>query len=153
MAVTLEIFVERVNGLELYLKKAAREILFKHEKKIIDMSNAQLMEGKNVKDKVMQEGYSKQYGKRRQKKGLQTKFVDLRFSGKYQDTKVLVSATGNDAFFNKGIGFNIKSDVDYEQYLRKNYKNHIGLNKANAEIISEDIVDGIAQLTKKYLIA
>jgi len=34
-------------------------------------------------DKIMQRGYSKNYGKRRKKKGLQTKYVDLHFTGKF----------------------------------------------------------------------
>ena len=144
MAVTLEIFIDRLGNLENYLKKKVSEVVMEHQDKIVDLSTAQLMEGKNIEDKLMQTGYSTQYEKRRQKTGLQTKFVDLRFSGKYQDTKKL---------YKTREGFDIKSDADYEKYLRGNFPGHVGLTEKNSKVISDDLVNEIAILTKKYLTA
>lgn len=143
--VTFEVFVQRFNKLLPFLKEKAPEIALKHETEIIQLSNKQLLQGNNIWDKVMQTGYSPQYGKKRRKAGLQTQFVDLKFTGKYQKSKKLVV----DAQEN---GIDIISDVDYEGYLRENFPDHVGLNKKNADVISEKIVKELADETKKYLV-
>lgn len=143
MAVTLSEFVKRFEGLEDYLRSKAAEVLLKRETQIVDLSNKQLLQGINVQGKIMQKGYSTSYGKLRKRKGLQTSFVDLKFSGNYQKTKRLVA----DAQDN----LDIISNADYEVYLRGNFPNHVGLTEKNAEIISNAIVDELAKLTKKYL--
>lgn len=144
--VTFDEFVKRFFNLENFLKEKVPEIAMKHETEIVKFSNEQLLQGSNIWDKVMQTGYSPQYGKLRRKKGLQTQYVDLKFSGKYQKTKKLVP----DAQLE---GLDIISDADYEQYLRTNFPDHVGLNKKNADFISEKLVKEIAVETKKYLVA
>jgi hypothetical protein len=143
MAVTLDILIERIDTLDEYLKMKSADVMVSHQDEIISLSNAQLMEGKNINDKIMQQGYSKGYTKRRMKQELQTKFVDLRFTGKYQDTKKLHKTDD---------GVDIKSDVDYEKYLRGNFPEHVGLTSKNSEIISEAVVNEIAQLARQYLL-
>ena len=142
--VTFDVFVDRFNKLLPFLKEKAPEIAMKSEKEIIQLSNSQLLAGNNIWDKVMQQGYSPQYGKRRRKAGLQTQFVDLKFTGKYQKSKKLVI----DAQEN----LDIISNVDYEPYLRANFPDHVGLNKKNADQISEKIVKELAEVTKKFLV-
>jgi hypothetical protein len=90
----------------------------------------------------MQSGYSRQYGKRRVKKGLQIKYVDLKFTGKYQDTKKLVKYE---------YGVDIRSAADYEAYLRSRYPDHVGLNEKNAETMAVIISEEIAPDIKNYL--
>lgn len=142
--VSFEKFIKRFQKLPEYLREKGGELLLKHQRQIVDLSTGQLMQGKNVKSDIMQKGYSTQYGKRRKKAGLQTSFVDLKFTGKYQDTK-------------KGVktkeGMNIISGVDYEKYLRGNFPDHVGLTKENADIVAKIIEKEIAVLIKKYLIA
>lgn len=142
MAVTFEEFVKRVEGLDKWLKKNEAKYLLKHDKEIVEFSNEQLLKGKNMKNETMQTGYSKQYGKRRVKKGLQIKYVDLKFTGKYQDTKKLVKYK---------YGVDIRSAADYEAYLRSCYPDHVGLNEKNAEIMAQIISEEIAPDIKNYL--
>jgi hypothetical protein len=143
MAVIFEIFVDRVKGLEYYAKKVANELLFKRSQEVVKMNRKQLMEGKNTLQKTIQEGYSKPYAKKRQKKGLQTRFVDLYFTGKFQ--KGLKGVKNTD-------GLDLESDADYEKYLRGNYPDIMGLNKVDAELIAVAIAKELAVEIKKYLI-
>jgi len=141
--VEFETFVKRFEKLPEYLKRKSGELLMKESGKIVELSNDQLQKGLNTEGRIMQRGYSPQYGKKRRKAGLQTSFVDLRFTGQYQDTKKLVKAKD---------GANIISDVDYEKYLRGNFPKHVGLTEENADRISELLADEVAVLIKKYLL-
>jgi hypothetical protein len=140
--VTLEKFISNLDGLEAYLQKESSKILLQHNNDIVPLANSQLLKGVNIKEQTMQRGYSTQYGKRRSKKGLQTGFVDLKFSGKYQDTKKLVAY---------GYGVDIRSAADYEAYLRGNFPDHVGLTEPNAEIVGEKIASELTVLIDKYL--
>lgn len=140
--VTFETFVNRFSKLGEYLKKQSSEILLKHNNDIVPLANEQLLKGVNIKEQKMQSGYSSAYGKRRQKKGLQTAFVDLRFTGKYQDTKKLVKYD---------YGVDIRSQADYEAYLRGNFPDHVGLTEPNAEVIAKKMESEIAELIEDYL--
>lgn len=141
--VTLKEFVMRLNKLDSLFEKPAQDILIKHQGEIIALANSQLAKGQNIEGQIMQKGYSIQYGKLRQKKGLQIGFVDLKFTGKYQKTKKLVK-------YNYGI--DIRSAADYEPYLRGHFPNHIGLDKENAEKAAEIIKPDLSKLIKKILV-
>lgn len=116
----------------------------KYETPIVGMANKQLLEGVNIQGKIMQKGYSPGYGKLRKKKGLQTSYVDLKFTGEYQKTKKMVI----DAQLR---GIDIISNADYEMYLRKNFPDHVGLTEPNAKIIEKPIADDVAVLIDRYL--
>lgn len=135
-------FIKRFVNLEKFLKSKAPELLLKNQAEIIELHKKQLMQGKNVQGKLMQRGYSTAYAKRRKKAGLQTGFVDLNFTGKYQDTKKGVKADK---------GMNIISGVDYEKYLRGNFPDHVGLTKKDAEIVANSMAKEIAVMIDKYL--
>lgn len=139
--VTVEEFVKRSKKLESFLLTKVPELLMKHESDIVKLSNEQLMQGINVNSKLMQRGYSPQYSKKRKKSGLQTAHVDLRFTGKYQDTKKAVKTKE---------GIDIKSGVEYEKYLRGNFPDHVGLTKQNAKIVSEMIAEDLVKIIDKY---
>lgn len=140
--VDFETFVKRFDGLSEYLNKEGTKILLKHNNEIVSLANEQLMKGLNVEGQTMQKGYSTQYGKKRKKSGLQTSFVDLKFTGKYQDSKKLVAYE---------YGVDIRSGADYEAHLRANFPNHVGLTEPNAEVISIKMEDEIAKLIEIYL--
>lgn len=125
-----------------YLNKAGQDVLLKHNNEIVKLSNEQLMKGVNTKGETMQKGYSAGYSKLRQKKGLQTGFVDLKFTGKYQKTKKLVKYD---------YGVDIRSAADYEAHLRANFPDHVGLTVPNALIISKKMEVEISKLIEKYL--
>ena len=140
--VELNVFIKRIQNIDKFLKKVAPDVLMKSEREIIALNNVQLLEGKNADDKIMQQGYSKAYGNKRRKKGLQTSFVDLKFSGFYQESKKGEKAEG---------GINIVSGASYEKYLRGNFHNHVGLTKRNADKVADLISEPLAELIKNYI--
>jgi hypothetical protein len=107
------------------------------------MVREQHHDGLNADGEIMQSGYSTGYAKRRKKKGLQTKFVDQHFSGNYHSKQKAVVARE---------GIDIKSGLEYEKYLRKNFPNSVGLTPPNAEKTAEKIADILAPKIKKYLV-
>lgn len=143
MGVTLNIFVNNLNGIEYQAKKIATEILFKMGTEIVKANNTELMKGLNTEGQVIQRGYSKPYARKRQKKGLQTSYVDLYFTGKFQNSSKPVKVVE---------GLDINSDATYEKYLRNNYENIRGLNKEQSEAKAEKIANELAVELKKYLV-
>lgn len=141
--VELEVFIKRLHGLTDFVNKVGADLLLEKEKEIVNMNNEQLLKGKNISDDIMQRGYSTQYGKKRRKAGLQTSYVDLKFTGAYQDSRKGMKAKG---------GMNIVSGVDYEKYLRGNFPDHVGLNKVDSDIVAAMIQKPLAVLIKKYLV-
>lgn len=141
--VTIDEFIKRFKGLPEYLRNISGELLMKHERKIVDLNKAQLKEGYNRFDKIMQNGYSPQYAKKRKKEGLQTSYVDLNFSGKFQKGLHGVK---------QSTGMDILSDVDYGYWLRGNFPGHAGLTEKNADIIKKDLVNEVAKAVKTYLV-
>lgn len=140
--VTLEEFVRRGFKLDDFIRAKSPELLMKQASKIVSLNNEQLLQGKGVDSKTMQSGYSPGYSKIRQRKGLQTGFVDLKFSGKYQDSRKAQKTKD---------GINIVSGVNYEKYLRKNFPTHVGLTEKNADQIKKTVVKELAVEIEKYL--
>ena len=141
--VTLDVFFDRLKGLEYQAKKIGTELLFRRSNEIVKLSNAELLKGLNTEGVVIQKGYSKGYAVRRKKAGLQTGFVDLYFTGKFQDTSRGVKVVE---------GLDIDSGVDYEKWIRKRFKNIRGLNAEQAEMEAEKIAEELAVELKKYLV-
>ena len=137
-------FARRFGKLQAFVVKEGQKILKANEKMIVDMQTSQHHAGVNKDSEQMQGGYSTGYGKRRKKKGLQTSFVDLHFSGKYHKSLKVVPAKG---------GVDVKSNVDYEQYLRKNFPGEAGLTSPNAEAVAEIVANKLAVEIKKFLVA
>jgi len=141
--VEFEVFLKRMNNIGQFIDKRAGDILMKQENKILSYQKAQLKEGTGNTGQIMQRGYSSGYANKRRKAGLQTSFVDLKFSGNYQDSMKGKKADG---------GMNIQSGVSYEKYLRGNFPTHIGLDKDNSEAVAELIAPEVAKEIKNYLI-
>lgn len=100
-------------------------------------------EGKGDDNKLMQKGYSKAYGRRRKKKGLQTSFVDQHFSGKYHRQMKAIPVEG---------GIDLDSNVDYEKYIRKFHPTASGLTKKNAEVVAVKLANELAPKIKQFLV-
>lgn len=139
--VTFDEFVKRFSGLKNMIRKRAVEIALTQD--IKKMQQDQHHEGLNADSKIMQNGYSMGYSKLRKKKGLQTKFVDLHFSGKYHRSLKVVPVKD---------GVDITSDADYEEFIRSNFPNMAGLTKDNADSIAEIVANQLAVEIKKYLV-
>lgn len=136
-------FIKRLEGIEHQSERIATGLLFERGKRIVELNNAELMKGKNTEGGTIQKGYSRGYSKLRQKKGLQTRYVDLYFTGKFQKSSKAVKVKG---------GLDIDSDAEYEKYLRGNYPNIRGLNKQHSEKIADEIAEELAVELKKYLV-
>ena len=141
--VDFKVFVKRFEKLEPFVRKEGNKILLTQGKEIVEMVKEQQHDGKNADAKVMQSGYSTGYGKQRKKKGLQTRFVDLHFTGKYHDKLKTVAAKE---------GVDVESNVDYEQYIRGNFPNSVGLTPENAQKTAVIISNILAPKIKKYLV-
>jgi len=142
--VSLTTFAKRFDKLKPFIQKRSLEILMQNEKAVLDMVRDQQMKGKGKDDKTMQSGYSEGYGKRRKSKGLQTKFVDLHFTGRFHKSLDLVPVKGN---------VDIQSTEPYGYYVKANFPTSAGLTKANAEVAAKMIVKQLAPDIKKYLVA
>ena len=142
--VTFNIFVKRFGGLKKFVDKRAKEIILSRSEEIIKMQQDQHHAGVNVKGEQMQGGYSSGYTKSRKKKGLQTRFVDLHFSGRFHKGLKVVPVKE---------GVDIRSDVDYEKYLRGNFPGEAGLTTQNTTVIAEFVANILAVDIKKYLVA
>ena len=136
-------FARRFGSLPDFIQKEGKKILKQNESLIVGMQTKQHHAGVNVKDEQMQGGYSTGYGKRRKKKGLQTSFVDLHFSGRFHKSLKVVPSKG---------GVDVRSDVDYEKYLRTNFPGEAGVTKPNAEIVAEIVAKQLAVKMKKFLV-
>jgi len=141
--VTFQTFANRFAKLRAYVESEGQKILKRNEKMLVEMQTEQHHAGLNKKSEQMQGGYSTGYSKRRKKKGLQTSFVDLHFSGKYHKGLKVTPAKG---------GVDIRSNVDYEQYLRKNFPGEAGLTGVNAEAVAELVAKELAVKIKKFLV-
>ncbi len=142
--VNFDEFARRFGNLPDFIRKEGRKILKQNEKLIVDMQTGQHHKGVNIHSEQMQGGYSTGYGKRRKKSGLQTSFVDLHFSGKFHKSLKVVPAKG---------GVDVKSNVDYEKYLRGNFPGEAGLTATNAEQVAEIVANLLAVQMKKFLVA
>jgi hypothetical protein len=143
--VTLEEFKRRAQKLDKFVKEESLKLLKKRGKQITDLVKDQHHKGLNADGKVMQDGYSGGYTKRRKKKGLQTKFVDQHFSGRYHNKMKPVENVAED-------GLDIKSGVDYERYLRGNFPNSVGLTPKNAEKEAVRLANKLAPEIKQFLV-
>jgi hypothetical protein len=141
--VEFPVFVKRMDQVDRFIQKEAQKTLKARGQQIVEMVREQHHDGLNRDGKKMQSGYSTGYTKQRKKKGLQTKFVDLHFSGKYHKSLKVVPQQD---------GVDIQSTEPYAFYLRGNFPGMAGLTPKNAEIVAEKIADILAPKIKKFLV-
>lgn len=141
--VTLQTFIQRVGTLESFLMKQSKHILVNESERITDMVREQHHDGKNADGETMQVGYSSGYTKKRKKKGLQTKYVDQHFSGRYHKALKVRPVEG---------GVDVLSDVEYEKYNRARFPKMVGLTLENAEAIAIILANILAPKAKKHLV-
>ena len=134
--VDLKEFARRFGKLKTFVHKELK----KRQDEITGMQKTQHHAGENVEGDKMQSGYSTGYTKRRKKKGVQTSFVDLHFTGKMHKGLKVLPVKG---------GVDIRSKEPYEYYVRGNFPKSFGLTEPNAESLAEKLAVNI----KKYLIA
>lgn len=141
--VTLDTFVKRFDGLKKFILKRVQQIMREHESEIVRMLVDQQHEGIGSDGIIMQTGYSKGYAKKRKKKGLQTKYVDLHFTGKMHKGMKIVPVPG---------GVDIRSKEPYEYYVRANFPKGFQFTDRNANILGNYVVEFLAVDIKNYLV-
>ena len=141
--VDFKVFVKRMEQVEFYIRKEAITILKAQGQDIIKMVKEQHHEGLNRDGEQMQSGYSAGYGKKRKQAGLQTKFVDLHFSGKYHKSLKVVKQEG---------GIDVTSTEPYAYYLRGMFPGQAGLTPENAEKTAIVVANILAPKIKKFLV-
>jgi len=141
--VSFEEFVKRFGKLKKFIEKETKKILKTYEKEIVQMIIDQQHEGIGSDGQKLQTGYSTGYAKRRKKKGLQTKFVDLHFTGTMHKGMKIVPVKD---------GVDVRSKEPYEYYVRANFPKGFSTTKENAVIIGNWIAEKLAVEMKKYLV-
>ena len=131
-------------GLQGFVQKRAGELMKKYEKDIVAMIKDQHEKGLGGDGSTMQTGYSPGYAKVRKRKGLQTKFVDLHFTGDYHKNMEIVPQKD---------GADVQSKVPYSQYIRVNFPEGVKLTKENAEAVAQMLAPELSKDIRKYLIA
>jgi hypothetical protein len=140
--VTFDQFVRRFGGLKKHIVKSTQRML--KEAGIVQMIVDQQHEGVGSDGSKMQSGYSTGYSKRRKKKGLQTSFVDLHFTGKmHKGMKVIPVKDGVD----------IRSKEPYEYYVRANFPKGFSLTQEHANTVGNIVANHLAVEMKKFLVA
>jgi hypothetical protein len=132
-----EKFVKRLHKVKEFIEKKASKEMLKLGDDVADMNRFRLKKGLDTEKELIQQGYSKQYGKKRKAKGFQTKFVDLKFVGNWPAGIKLKKTTMPDEFM-------VETDWDKEKYLRERFDKKkgkiLGLTEEQAEIIKKKIV-------------
>ena len=141
--VDFKVFVKRFSRIKPVIEAETKNILVASSEQIIKMIQDQHHAGVNRDNKKMQSGYSKGYAKRRKKKGLQTGFVDLHFTGKYHDTLKIEPVKD---------GVDIQSTEPYAFYLRGMFPGMAGVTPKHAEELSQIVADILAPRIEKFLV-
>lgn len=140
----IEVFIQKLRNLQNFANIEGNRLILDNAGLIESMQIKRLGRGKTKENKYIQKGYSPGYAKRRKKKGLQTNYVDLNFTGEFYES---LQVTEEPNFGS----FDIISDVDYAPHLFKKYEDITGLSEANAKKLKKVLVTGLEKSIKNYL--
>jgi hypothetical protein len=111
---TIDQAIGKIKSLDNLLSKEANKILFSPTKGLEGIMKERIfLEGLNSDSNPIGVGYSKRWGKKRVKKGLQIDFVDLKFSGRLRESMTTKRADANTSVII------IDNDEDYEKKALK----------------------------------
>lgn len=133
--------ISKLKGFDV--EQAIAESIEETKDKFIELNLGQMAEGKRSDGQDIQpEPYSSGYAKRRQKKGLQTDFIDLRFTGgMYQNAGLIVD---NDVI-------RLGSEVDYEQFVSQRFAKIWGLDDESKKIYEPILMNELREKLKEQL--
>jgi len=140
----IEVFIQKLQNLQSFVTREGNRLIVKNSDLIESMQTKRLARGKTQKEQYIQKGYSEGYAKKRKKKGLQTNFVDLNFSGEFYES---LQVTEEPDFGS----FDIISDVDYARHIFKKYEDITGLSKTNAKRLKTVLVKELENSIRNYL--
>lgn len=145
---TVEDLVKKLKGLPKFIEDVVEIYYNDNKEEILDLNKAQLLNsGVDSEGKPLGE-YAPFTVEERQKKGLQTDFIDLRYTGKFQD-RMQLSKNGV-----KGEREMTSRDPKWgsdDGVLRKAFPDAIGLTPNSQEILTTDIEKEIDRNVNGYL--
>jgi len=141
----LSVFINRLENIEEFALKEGTKILVKEFKKDIEEYNRkQLEEGKNVDNRVIQRGYSEWHKRNRKERGLQTGFVDLKFTGDFYKSLDFKQIKDNE--------FGVFSDVEYFGNIVRLFGTQVmGLDEKSADAIAVKLSEKLSKKIETYL--
>jgi len=145
MAVTIDEFARRWDGLKDFILHDISRITKEKAAIVEEMQRKRLAKGKSTEGKTIQKGYSPGYAKRRKKRGLQTNYVDLNFTGEFYESLEIkeLAEVGE---------FETISYVDYSKYILDRYIGVLGINKEDGKKLKEIINQELNKSVKRYLV-
>lgn len=134
MADDLTRLINKYKNLKPATEKIVNKIMLSNSEILENEVRGQLSKGKDGEGQTIQRGYSRQYGRRRASRGLQTSFVDLNFSGDFYKSIVMVPFIGI-------LEYVFISEVEYARYLEGKYENILEISQINMVRFTKNILN------------
>lgn len=141
---TVEDLIVKLKGLTTFVRVSASNAIDDNKEDILDLNKAQMLV-LGVDNEGDQLGiYAPFTVQEREKKGLQTNFIDLRFTGEFQD-KMVVEKTDL-------AKFELTStDSKWENKLEPQFPDALGLTNENEDKLTKDLITQIDKDVDEYL--
>jgi len=144
MAVSINEFARRWNNLKSFVVSDIDRIADDNSALIEEMQRKRLSKGKNIEGKTIQRGYSPGYAKRRKKKGLQTNYVDLNFTGEFYESLELTETNPGE--------YTTISYAEHAKYILDKYIGVLGLDKEDSKKLKGLMLIELNNSIKRYLV-
>jgi len=145
MAVTLEEFARRFSNVKTFISEEIDRIVNKKASVVEEMQRRRLAKGKDIEKRTIQKGYSPGYAKRRKKRGLQTNYVDLNFTGEFYESLELKETP-------EPGEFQTVSYVDYAKYILDRYTSVLGISVDDSKKLKQIVLGELNKSVKRYLV-
>lgn len=150
MAGTIDELIEKLQSLQAFVASVAENKIEADEQDILDLNRAQMIvAGIDSSNKQLGE-YAPLSVKLRKERGLQTDYIDLRFTGEFQD-KMYMDKVGELQYELNSSDPKWEQGVDGNRSLQAQWPNAIGLNDDNEERVSDMIINDIDKNIDKFL--
>jgi hypothetical protein len=154
---TIEDLIEKLKGIQAFIKKEAQNAIEENKKEILDLNKAQMLVlGVDSNDDKLGEyaevsifGDPTRDIPGRLARGLQVEFIDLRYTGEFQDSEVLYKSKDNQK---DEFEYTMDAtDPKWQDDLSPRWPEAIGLNEDNQGKTAEIITNNVWQKVDKYL--
>lgn len=140
---TVKDLIKKLDGLEEYVSRTVDFAIIENDDDILDLNKAQmLVAGIDSQGNQLGE-YTPFSAKARKRKGLQTDYIDLRFTGNFQD-RMKLKRTGKNKFEMNS------DDEKWEVKLSPRWPEAIGLTDDNEERLTGLIIKVLDTNLDKY---
>jgi hypothetical protein len=144
MAGTVQELIGKLKGLESFVNDSAAFALKVNSDEILDLNKAQMIVAGVDADGDQLGQYAPFTVEERSKKGLQTEYIDLRFTGEFQDKMELIPTGKTEVEFDS-------KDPKWDSDISKQWPDALGLTSDNEERAGDMIIKVIDVNVDKYL--